>query len=80
MKITRESQFSGKVRTMDLDITNEQILKYENGAFLQDAFPNLTADEREFFKSGITGEEWDKMFGNAWGRLIDGEEKQNRKR
>lgn len=62
MKITRQSTFSGKVRTMDLDITNEQILKYESGELLQDAFPNLTDDEREFFKSGITKEEWNNLF------------------
>jgi hypothetical protein len=35
---------------------------YANGALLQDAFPHLSADDREFIKSGITKEEWDELF------------------
>lgn len=48
---------------MDLPITQDQLNAYAAGALLQDAFPNLNADEREFVKSGITAEEWDEMFG-----------------
>ena len=33
------------------------------GKFIQDAFPMLTADEREFIQSGTTPEEWKQMFG-----------------
>ena len=29
---------------------------------IQQAMPNLTADEREFIKTGITPQEWDDMF------------------
>jgi hypothetical protein len=29
---------------------------------IQDAFPTLTADEREFILTGITSEEWDEIF------------------
>jgi len=63
MKLTRKSQLSGETNTMDLDITPEQVRKYNSGAFVQDAFPNLTADEREFILTGITPTEWDSMFG-----------------
>jgi len=63
MKITRTSPISKTVNTLDLDITAEQILDYESGALVQHAFPNLDADEREFFMTGITGEEWEEMFG-----------------
>lgn len=62
MIITRTSMFSGKVRTMDLPITEAQILSYQNGELIQKAFPNLSAAEREFYKSGITDEEWQMMF------------------
>jgi hypothetical protein len=62
MLITRQSPISGEIRTFDLDITEEEILNYENGALSQDAFPRLSADEREFIKTGVTGEEWDSMF------------------
>ena len=63
MKITRTSWVSGEVNTLDLPITQEQLDLYAAGALLQDAFPNLTPDEREFIKSGITAEEWDSLFG-----------------
>ncbi len=42
MKITRTSQATGITRDMELDITDEQILKYEAGELIQKAFPNLT--------------------------------------
>lgn len=61
MEITRKSMLTGVENTMNLNITDEQIAAYNNGALLQDAFPNLNADEREFFKSGITPAEWDDM-------------------
>lgn len=64
MKITRTSKFSGITRTLDLDITQEQLLSYEKGLKIQHAFPNLTPAEREFFMTGITEEEWSELFNN----------------
>jgi len=61
MQITRTNPFNGSVNTRDLDITEQQIAAYEAGALLQNAFPNLSADDREFFKTGI--DNWDEMFG-----------------
>lgn len=61
MEITRTSAMTGVTRTLDLPITAEQIAKYEQGALLQDAFRNLTREEREFYKTGMTQEEWDAM-------------------
>ena len=46
MKVIRTSQATGITREMELDITDEQIIKYEEGALIQDAFPNLTPSER----------------------------------
>ena len=66
MLIMRISILSGKVAEMDLDITSEQLESYElYGALLQDAFPNLSLDEREFIKTGITPQEWDNAFGGG---------------
>jgi 7,8-dihydro-6-hydroxymethylpterin-pyrophosphokinase len=62
MKVTRKSQASGETRTMDLDITQQQLIDYEKGMKIQYAFPNLTTSEREFFMTGITEEEWNAMF------------------
>ena len=63
MKITRTSPFTGKVNTMEIDVTTEQLRDWQKGALIQNAMPNLSADEREFIKTGITAEEWSTMFG-----------------
>jgi len=63
MQITRTNPFTGKEATKDLAITQEQIDAWQAGTLIQDAFPNLTAGEREFLKTGITDEDWDAMFG-----------------
>lgn len=63
MKITRRSPFSGKVNTLDLSITQEQIYRWQHGGeLIQNVFPNLTPDQREFLLTGITAEEWNAVF------------------
>lgn len=64
MLIRRTSLISGITREWNLPITEEQVKRYENGTLLQDAFPNLSKEEREFFKTGITSQEWDKHLGD----------------
>ena len=61
MLITRTNPFNGSVNTRDLDITDEQVAAYEAGALVQNAFPNLSADDREFYKTGI--DNCDEIFG-----------------
>jgi hypothetical protein len=64
MIITNKSKISGKIRSMDLDVTQEQLNRFNSGRFtLQDCFPNLSPDEREFIKTGITADEWEVTFG-----------------
>ena len=65
MEITRTSIISGNISKMDLDVTPEQIARFESGVFVQDAFPHLTPDEREFILNGITPEEWHATFGDG---------------
>lgn len=62
MLVTRKSIVSGKVRTLDLDITYDQLHQYECGMTVQEAFSNLSVDEREFIINGITSDEWDELF------------------
>ena len=65
MIITNKSKVSGKTRSMELDITEQQLNRYNSGRFtLQDCFPNLTPNEREFIKTGITAEEWEGIFND----------------
>lgn len=63
--VTRKSQSSGIERTKCLDVTESAIKEYENGStrMVQDIFPHLTPDQREFIMTGITAEEWDEIFG-----------------
>jgi hypothetical protein len=65
MKITRTSSLTGITRTKEIDVTIAQILAWEEGELIQNAMPHLSADDREFVKTGITGEEWDQLFGGA---------------
>ena len=62
MFIARTSPISGKVHTMNIDVTNEELNKYFDGdAYIQDVLGHLSLDEREFIKTGITPAEWDHM-------------------
>lgn len=63
MKITRVSGTTGKTHDMEIDITPQQIDDCQQGkGLIQEIMPNLTADEREFFITGIISEEWDDIF------------------
>ena len=63
MLVSRLSPFSHTRNTIDLDITAEQLARYENGEeLIQNVFPNLSPEHREFIMTGITPEEWDTIF------------------
>lgn len=63
MQITKKSTISGKIHSMNLDITQDQFDEWQNGELIQNVMPNLSIDEREFLISGITPEEWEHTFG-----------------
>ena len=56
--ITRTDPFTGRTNFLSLDITEEQLRSWHNGELIQDAMPNLTADEREFVRIGIVSDSW----------------------
>jgi len=62
MKITRTSRLTGKTSVMDLDITQAQLDAWVDGELVQNAMPELSAEEREFLMTGITPDEWDSVF------------------
>jgi len=62
MNISRRSVLSGVTRTLNLPITVNQLGAYMSGATLQEAFPHLSPDQREFIYTGITAEEWERFF------------------
>jgi hypothetical protein len=61
MLITRTSPFSGATNSLEINVTQEQLDMWKAGTLIQNAMPNLTADEREFIKTGITAAEWDTL-------------------
>lgn len=63
MLITRKSLISGIERTLEIPVTQEELDNWEGGMLAQEAFPNLTADQREFIMTGITPEEWEETMG-----------------
>lgn len=46
----------------NLPVTVEQIARWRNGALAQNAFPNLSADDRELIISQTCGKCFDAMF------------------
>jgi hypothetical protein len=63
MLITKTSRISGTISTMDLNITSEQLSRIEEGReLIQNIVPHLSSEEREFLITGITPQEWDKLF------------------
>ena len=64
MLITKKSMFSGEWNTMDIPVTQSQIDDWESGTLIQDAMPNVSADDREFLMTGVTPEEWTDTFGS----------------
>lgn len=61
MKITRTSILTRITRTLDIPVTLEQLATWERGTLIQNAMPNLNANDREFIMSGITPEEWETL-------------------
>ena len=58
MQITKKSLITGIVRTVEMDITQDQFDQWQGGALIQVAMPNLSTEEREFLISGTIPDEW----------------------
>lgn len=48
---------------MSIDNFRSAFVRWHNGSLIQNAFPNLNPDEREFLFTGITPEKWKQLFG-----------------
>jgi len=57
MFVEVKSILSDDVRSKEIDVNLEQVRAWMDGALIQDAMPNISAEERDFFK-GIF---WDEM-------------------
>tara|TARA_R100000951_G_scaffold105043_2_gene98572 strand:- start:527 stop:736 length:210 start_codon:yes stop_codon:yes gene_type:complete len=65
MLVNKRSMVSGKWHVMKLPITNDQIERWQNGKFIQNAMPDLDDEQREFLMTGITPDEWNANFGET---------------
>lgn len=67
MYITKISQLTGVAHTMDINITESELIRIENrresGELIQNIVPNLSMTDREFLMTGVSNEEWVRMFG-----------------
>lgn len=67
MKITRYCGYSEKDETFEVNLSEEEyqhwlsIKDQKNRPNIQDVFPFLSPDEREFLISGMTPEIWDQF-------------------
>lgn len=50
-------------RGNEVEVNETDYLDWDDGKMAQDAFPYLSADEREMLISGCCPQCWDKMFG-----------------
>ena len=65
MEITRRCILTWTTSIREIDITDEQLVRWHQGALIQDVAPQLSADDREFIISGITPETWERIYGRA---------------
>lgn len=68
LRINRKSDLTGKVNSMDLPVTEQQLQAWlgtpeQPGQLIQHVMPHLSLDQREFLISGCDDEEWKKVVG-----------------
>ena len=67
MNITKISSLTGIEHTLNINITESELWRVENRhnskELIQNIVPNLPMEEREFLMTGITNEEWIRVFG-----------------
>lgn len=65
VQITKVSCLSGKRNSMVLPLAQEDyeycVTRWHNGMLIQEAFPMLDRNQREFIKTGITPDEFNTL-------------------
>ena len=63
MLVTKQHLLTGELNTMDLPVTQEQmdLLNSPKRPNVQDIFPDLDVDQREFLISGMLPGDYDNM-------------------
>ena len=63
MLIVKTSLLSGKERSLEINVTEQQLNNWRNGELIQHVMPDLSPDEREFIMTGIHPDEWEETVG-----------------
>ena len=67
MNITKISSLTGIEHTLNINVTQDELLRIENRRnsteLIQNIVPNLSMEDREFLMTGITNEDWIRVFG-----------------
>ena len=71
MIVRRPNMFTGKVRELELNVTQEQIDRWQNGELIQNAMPQLSRDECEFLISGLLPDEWERWVSEGDSELME---------
>ena len=50
-------------KTVSVEVLPEGLYAYNQGAKMQNAFPQMSSDDREFLMSGMSVEAWSEAFG-----------------
>ena len=58
MIIKRTSILTGKVRSRDIDVTPDQLRKWNRGGDINLIMSNISKEDREFLSTGTVPEEW----------------------
>ncbi len=67
MYISRTSAISGITRTRYIPVNPDDYLSWKAGlGSVQEIMPYLNDNDREFILSGITEDEWDAAFSEAY--------------
>ena len=74
--LVKESELTGEHNYMVISLTPEEYREWADTPrnlrpLVQDAFPQLSDDEREFLITGITPEEWEKYMGSDEDESMD---------
>jgi len=66
MRIVKKSVLTNRLNTREIPIDPEKFDAFLKGdALIQDVFPELSVDDREFILTGITPEEWQVLDNNT---------------
>ena len=73
--LTMTSELTGEVHTRRLPVSQARLLEWmstpeHRRPLVQEAFPDLNEDDREFILTGATPEEWEAEFGDDWDDVL----------